>query len=207
LTVAVQWYRKAADQAYPLALSNLGRMTYFGQGVPRDHSVAISLWEQAARKGDGSAEFMLGLAYEAGGEGTVQDLPLAASWYRKAADQGLSAAQNSLGKLYMNGNGVPRDLMQAHMWFNLAATRGDPQAARNRETVAGQMTAQQVEDAQKQARDWRPNDSRASVNSGPVDSDCADGQQLCKEGSFLCGVYKRDFVKHGRTCPGVTDRP
>jgi hypothetical protein len=29
--------------------------------------------------------------------------------------------------------------------------------------------------------------------------------QLCKEGNFLCGLYKRDFLSHGRTCPGVTD--
>jgi TPR repeat protein len=131
---------------------------------------------------------------------------VAASWYRKAAEQGLSPAQNSLGLLYRSGLGVPHDLVQAHMWFNLAATRGDQQAARNREAVAGDMTAQQIAEAQKLARDWRPIDGHAAAKSEPVDSDCADGQQLCKDGnSFLCGVYKRDFRAHGRTCLGVTD--
>jgi TPR repeat protein/transglutaminase-like putative cysteine protease len=203
---AVQWYRKSSDQAYALAQSNLGRMIYFGQGgVPKDHSAALTLWEKAAAQGESTSEFMLGIAYESG-EGTVRNLPLAASWYRKAAEQGLSPAQKNLGILYANGNGgVQRDLVQAHMWFNLAAMHGDEQAAKNRETVAAQMTSQQVESAQKLARDWRPIDARASANSLPLSDDCADGQQLCKEGSYLCGVYKRDFLKHGRTCPGVTD--
>jgi len=173
--------------------------------VPTDHRAAISLWEKAATQGDSNAQFYLGVAYS---ERVERNLPLAAAWYRKAAEQGLSAAQNGLGAMYMTGNGVDRDLVQAHMWFNLAATHGDEKAPKNREAVAGQMTAQQIESAQKLARDWRPIDPHsAAVKSEPVDSDCADGQQLCKEGNFLCGVYKRDFQNHGRTCPGVTDQP
>jgi TPR repeat protein/transglutaminase-like putative cysteine protease len=203
-TAAVQWYRKAADQSNSLAQSNLGRMMYFGQGVPKDHSAAMALWEKAATRGESGAQYLLGLTHEVG-EDTPRDMLVAASWYRKAAEQGLSSAQNSLGLLYRSGSGVPHDLVQAHMWFNLAATHGDQQAAQNREAVANDMTAQQIADAQKLARDWRPNDGHAAAKSEPVDSDCADGQQLCKDGNFLCGVYKRDFLKHGRTCPGVTD--
>jgi TPR repeat protein len=130
---------------------------------------------------------------------------LAASWFRKSAEQGNSLAQRSLGLLYGTGSGVPRDLVQAHMWLNLAATGGDEHAAKDRESVAAQMTSQQIADAQKLARDWHPSRGLPSAASTPVDTDCVDGRQLCKEGSYLCGVYKRDFIKHGRTCAGVTD--
>ncbi len=44
-------------------------------------------------------------------------------WYRKAADKGLFVAQFLLGEMYENGQGVPQDYVQAHMWFNLAASR------------------------------------------------------------------------------------
>jgi TPR repeat protein len=204
VAAAIRWYRKAADQSNAMAQANLGRMMYFGQGMPKDNSGAIALWEKAAAQGDGSAEDLLGMVY-ASGNGASRDLLLAASWFRKSAEQGNSLGQRSLGLCYMGGDGVPRDLVQAHMWFNLAATRGDEQAVKNRESVAAQMSPQQISDAQKLARDWRPSNGRASAGSVPVDSDCADGQQLCREGSWVCGVYKRDFLKHGRTCPGVTD--
>jgi len=32
-------------------------------------------------------------------------------------------AQDSLGRLYATGQGVPRDFVQMHGWFNLAARR------------------------------------------------------------------------------------
>jgi TPR repeat protein len=166
--------------------------------------VAIALWEKAATQGESSAEYLLGLVYFTG-DGATRDVLLAQSWFRKSAEQGNSPAQRSLGFCYADGTGVPRDLVQAHMWFNLAATHGDEKAAKDRESVAARMSPQQIEDAQKLARDWRPSDGRAAAASAPVDNDCADGQQLCREGSYLCGVYKRDFLKHSRTCPGVTD--
>jgi Sel1 repeat len=52
------------------------------------------------------------------GQGVPQDDPAAASWYRKAADQGYVAAQYYLGSMYFDG----QDYVSAHMWFNLAAT-------------------------------------------------------------------------------------
>jgi TPR repeat protein len=37
------------------------------------------------------------------------------SWYRKAAEQGLSEAQYNLGVMYANGEGVAQDYAAAHM--------------------------------------------------------------------------------------------
>ena len=42
-------------------------------------------------------------------------------WYRKAAEQGFADAQNNLGGMYANGEGVPEDDRQAVFWFRKAA--------------------------------------------------------------------------------------
>jgi uncharacterized protein len=64
-------------------------------------------------------QYQLGRAYEKNikyGE--------AVSWYRKAAEKGSPAAQYSLGVMYANGRGVPRDDAQAIAWYRKAAEQG-----------------------------------------------------------------------------------
>ena len=45
-------------------------------------------------------------------------------WYRLAADQGDAGAQNNLGWMYANGEGVPEDDAEAAGWYRLAAGQG-----------------------------------------------------------------------------------
>ncbi len=54
------------------------------------------------------------------------------------------------------GHGVPQDYVQAHMWFNLTAARGDKLAKENRDIVAKQITPAQIAEAQRLAWDWKP---------------------------------------------------
>jgi uncharacterized protein len=42
------------------------------------------------------------------------------------------------------------------MWFSLAATNGFKEAVRNMAQVARHMTPEQIAEAQKMARDWKP---------------------------------------------------
>jgi hypothetical protein len=63
---------------------------------------------------------------------------------------------DGLGELYATGNGVLRDSVLAHMWFNLAAANGEPDAARKRDVLAAQMKPAQIAEAQKLADAWRP---------------------------------------------------
>jgi TPR repeat protein len=98
------------------------------------------------------------------GEGVLQDYVQAVAWWRKAAKQGHDAAQVELGLMYEKGEGVPQDYMQAYMWFNLAASRaalaGDAinsiQWAVQRDEVAAKMTPEQIAEAQRMAREWKP---------------------------------------------------
>lgn len=77
-------------------------------------------------------------------------------WFRKAADQGNALAQSYLGALYFNGEGVPQDYVIAHMWLNLGAAGGEDYAAEWRNMVAAKMTPAQIAEAQKLAREWKP---------------------------------------------------
>jgi len=59
-----------------------------------------------------------------------------------------------LGILYSTGREVVADLIAAHKWFNLAAIRGVPAAADYRQEVAREMSAAEVAEAQRAAREW-----------------------------------------------------
>jgi TPR repeat protein len=62
---------------------------------------------------------------------TEQNPKEAARWYRKAAEQEFLPAQRLLGKLYISGEGVPKDFIEAGKWFKLAAEQGDADAQYN----------------------------------------------------------------------------
>jgi TPR repeat protein len=76
------------------------------------------------------AQQRLGLLTEFG-RGTAKDPALAATWYRKAAEQGDMVAQGHLGRLYRLGTGVPRDPAQAAKWSIKAASQGNAAAQAN----------------------------------------------------------------------------
>ena len=59
-----------------------------------------------------------------------------------------------LGMMYSAGNSVPVDLVSAHKWFNLAAMRGYAEAAYHRQQIANEMSARDIAEAQRAAREW-----------------------------------------------------
>jgi uncharacterized protein len=59
------------------------------------------------------------------------DFPAAMRIWRPLADQGDPVAQNNLGVMYANGQGVPQDYAQALIWTRKAADLGDAVAQNN----------------------------------------------------------------------------
>jgi len=59
-----------------------------------------------------------------------------------------------LGLRYCTGHEVPRDLVEAHKWFNLAAMGGDHRALEYRSEISREMSPAEVAEAQRQARRW-----------------------------------------------------
>ncbi len=125
-----------------------------------DYATALQEFKPLAEKGHANAQFGLGLMYDEG-QGVPQDYAEAVKWYRKGAQQGQANAQHNLGFMYSHGQGVPQDYVQAHMWSNLAASRLPPGSLRDmavtgREMLAEKMTPEQIAEAQRLAREWKP---------------------------------------------------
>ena len=80
---------------------------------------------------------------------TLATLLVAMCWAANASAHG--------GGQVANGQGVPQDYVQAHKWFNLAASTlsgsDGAEAVKNRDVAAARMTPAQIAEAQKLARE------------------------------------------------------
>ena len=61
--------------------------------------------------------------------------------------------------MYEKGQGTLQDYVEAHKWYNLAASQAfvddlRNRATENRDSIAAKMTPAQVAEAQKLAREW-----------------------------------------------------
>ena len=81
--------------------------------------------------------------------------------WQASANAGDAKAMLALGRLYVQGLGVPQNYVQAHMWFSLAASRGEAEAVTERDALAARMAPEQVAEAQKQAAAWQPQSAPA----------------------------------------------
>ena len=81
-------------------------------------------------------------------------------WFRKAAEQGNDLGQINLGIGYFKGQGVPRDLVAAHMWFTVSNANGADQWRKNAEA---KLSRYELEKSQKLVKEWREaRESRSS---------------------------------------------
>lgn len=72
-----------------------------------------------------------------------------------AASQGEISAYFDLGVAFSTGShGAWCDLVEAHKWFNLAAAKGHEEAAGCRADISEEMTAREIAEAQRRARQW-----------------------------------------------------
>ena len=107
--LALKWFRKAVALAYVQAQSNRGLMYPKGEEVPQNRQEVVE-W------------FRLGRMCFLGEEMRL-DFRQAATWFRKAAEQGHAQAQFNLGLMYSQGLGVRQDFCEAYNWFQLVNRR------------------------------------------------------------------------------------
>ena len=84
---AAAWFRKAAEQNFPIAQVGLGGCLLSGNGVPKDEAQAMKLFRAAAERGDADGQFALSLMYEKG-EGVEKQPVEALKWCRLASLRG-----------------------------------------------------------------------------------------------------------------------
>ena len=74
--------------------------------------------------------------------------------FETEARNGRTEALYNLGLAYSTGQGVSVDYVAAHKWFNLAAMKGVNEARAWRAQLSAEMSAHQIAEAQRQAREW-----------------------------------------------------
>ena len=79
---------------------------------------------------------------------------------RPLAEQGHATAQTVVGLMHYFNYG---DYVSAHMWFSLAAAQGHAFAKMFLRDTADKMTPDQIAEAQKLAREWKPNTQSPSL--------------------------------------------
>jgi TPR repeat protein len=92
-----------------------------------DFKTALYELRPLAAKHDPNAQFLLGMLYDAG-KGVPQDQSIAASWYRKAAEQNHLLGRLYLGILYYSGQGVKQNYAEAARWLRAPAESGNDEA-------------------------------------------------------------------------------
>lgn len=93
-----------------------------------DYDAALRELAPLATSGNPGAQYYLGLIhnYRTGVYHTdvAQDPVQAASWFRRAAEQGHGEAQFALAFMYSEGRGVKRSAADARLWFRRAEASG-----------------------------------------------------------------------------------
>ncbi len=164
IEAAVALYREALGEGHTGAAVRLGDLAGQGKldGLLAPHR-AVPWAMAAAQNGNtdalewvrGHAQAGIRPAQSAIGIWNItQNGPLeeAVTFLTAAAEAGDPPAQHQLGLLFISGQGVEQDYVQAHKWLNIAAASGSSAAADKRAVVVDLMTAEQVAKAQTAAR-------------------------------------------------------
>jgi TPR repeat protein len=121
-------FQSSANTGYPQAITELGRMSFFGHGTKQSYTDARSQFEKAAALGDPSAIKNIGFMYHTG-RGVNADVKQAIVYYRKAPDH--PTVMNNMAVLYEKGQGVPQDIGKAVRMYEQAVLGGDESAMGN----------------------------------------------------------------------------
>ena len=155
---------RALKELRPLALAGDARaqdilaiMYYSGEGLPLDRTEAARWFRLAAEQDHMIAQRILGRLYREG-IGVPQDFAEAMRWYHRAAAQGDLSAKYSLGMMYAKGLGGPQDEVKAYMWYSIAHAQGQ------KDKLARHMTSDQIAEAERLVRRWKPRPLRSHAD-------------------------------------------
>ena len=148
---AFSLFEQAAEKGHINAQIKVGLMYEQGLGVAKNSDAALEWYKKAAEKGSIEAAHKVDIykkSVKVGGRKQFADSRTRAAELRLAYS-GSPDAQYNVGKIYAEGVGVPRNYVQAYIWFNIAAAAGSDKARQERDQLGTKMTTKQIADAQK----------------------------------------------------------
>jgi len=166
LALGLDMMKRAVEKGSTGAANDLSRLYLLGApGVPA--SRADSLKWLAVSAGRGNAEAMVTLGYTLmtvpnGVPSSERNLAQAFCWLMRAALLNQPQAQEKLSMMFARGehddhdNTVPIDLVQADVWFRLAARSPFHDNSQIRAMIEPQMTTDQLKEAKRVVDAWQP---------------------------------------------------
>ena len=102
---ALEWWHKAADKGYYLAMRNIANCYYDGKGVEKNDTKKVEWYLKAEKAGDVYVLYKLGYSYDLG-EGVAEDKDKAIEWYLKSIQAGEECGRSTqnIGVIYCNRN-------------------------------------------------------------------------------------------------------
>lgn len=147
---ALEWFRKGAEKGSAKSQYNLGTsLIKSNETYPDEQNISEGIeWiRKAAEQKLPEANLSYGTFAYMGEHNVAQNNEIAAAHFKIAADHGLADAQNYLGTMHENGQGMALDQDQAIMWYRKAALQGHLRAQAN----LGRAIGTNNSDYQKQA--------------------------------------------------------
>lgn len=107
---AFKQFEKLAKNGIKEAQYSLGLMYLRGTGLKKNTEKGLYWLKKAAQQNDLTAICELGRIYKYGIDGVNKNEKESFEWYKKAVNQGSESAQYDLGLMYIDGEGVDKDL-------------------------------------------------------------------------------------------------
>lgn len=121
-----------------------------------DHKAALQEYVNTGGEGNVEATYRAAQMFERG-EGTTEPrLDKAAAWYQVAARAGHVSALKALADMFAEGRGVDEDKVQAWALLDIAAQKGDKEAATERDKLSEDLRPGQVAAGQRRAQKLAP---------------------------------------------------
>ncbi len=131
----------------------VGTMLNDGLGVEKNQGLARQWYERARFRGDFLAINNLGVLYRDGSRDIPRNYVKAIELFKEGAMMGDDQSQNNLGGMYLQGQGVPVNPVEAYAWFSLSAVQGNVSAQKNLDLVRQQLSIDQVRAGSRRAEE------------------------------------------------------
>lgn len=134
----------------------------FISDVAIDYGSMLKLLEKDANAGNATTQFLIGNLYEEimfHPNFLKKDKAIAASWYRKAAEQGHAKAQLALGR-------IAKTYEEAYFWLTLAKNQGeDVHYGLYIDDAEKHLSVEQRAQIAKKAAEWKPSPTSGTTPS------------------------------------------
>jgi len=147
---AIHWFQKAATNNHAPSQNALGSLL----SKSGDYQHANYWFKAAAAKGEPTAEYNLGVAYERG-LGVPKDNAAAFHWIHESALNNYHDSIVEVAYMYKLGGGTDIDDTAAYQWLKIAWLQGDQRTESDLKEWGETMTPDQIAVAEKFAKEFR----------------------------------------------------